>query len=171
VLTPPLRHPARRPPHRAAANAAQTDRQPPELQAPVAQPTRQQLAGPKAVRERRALLLSSSDTQRLVPPARRQLLLSRSGSAIDCPSYHLYGYDRDTLRRRPTTRRSTTVIRFDDAQRHDARRRHARHPPHPDDNTRPNVRRKRRLGAELPKPVYLFQRPQTCNRCETNPSR
>ena len=68
MLTPPLRHPARRPPHRAAANAAQTDRQPPELQAPVAQPTRQQLAGPKAVRERRALLLSSSDTQRLVPP-------------------------------------------------------------------------------------------------------
>ena len=103
--------------------------------------------------------------------ARRQLLLSRSGSAIDCPSYHLYGYDRDTLRRRPTTRRSTTVIRFDDAQRHDARRRHARHPPHPDDTHDPNVRRKRRLGAELPKPVYLFQRPQTCNRCETNPSR
>ena len=126
---------------------------------------------PKAVRERRALLLSSSDTQRLVPRARRQLLLSRSGSAIDCPSFHLYGYDRDTLRRHPTTRRSTTVIRFDDAQRHDARRRHARHPPHPDDNTRPNVRRKRRLRAQLPKPVYLFQRPQTCNRCETNPSR
>ena len=143
MRTPPLRHPARRPPHRAAANAAQNDRQPPELQAHV----RQQLAGPEAVRERRALLLSSSDTQRLVPRARRQLLLSRSGSAIDCPSYHLYGYDRDTLRRRPTTRRSTTVIRFDDAQRHDARRRHARHPPHPDDNTRPNVRRKRRLGA------------------------
>ena len=89
MLTPPLRHPARRPPHRAAANAAQTDRQPPELQAPVAQPTRQQLAGPKAVRERRALLLSSSDTQRLVPRARRQLLLSRSGSAIDCPSLPL----------------------------------------------------------------------------------
>ena len=170
MRTPPLRHPARRPPHRAAANAAQNDRQPPELQAHVAQSTRQQLAGPGAVRERRALLLSSSDTQRLVPPARRQLLLSRSGSAIDCPSYHLYGYDRDTLRRRPTTRRSTTVIRFDDAQRHDARRRHARHPPHPDNST-PNVRRKRRLGAELPKPVYLFQRPQTCNRCETNPSR
>ena len=83
----------------------------------------------------------------------------------------VYGYDRDTLRRRPTTRRATTVIRFDDAQRHDARRRHARHPPHPDDNTRPNVRRKRRLRAQLPKPVYLFQRPQTCNRCETNPSR
>ena len=83
----------------------------------------------------------------------------------------MYGYDRDTLRRRPTTRRATTVIRFDDAQRHDARRRHARHPPHPDDNTRPNVRRKRRLRAQLPKPVYLFQRPQTCNRCETNPSR
>ena len=133
MRTPPLRHPARRPPHRAAANAAQNDRQPPELQAHVAQSTRQQLAGPGAVRERRALLLSSSDTQRLVPRARRQLLLSRSGSAIDCPSFHLYGYDRDTLRRRPTTRRSTTVIRFDDAQRHDARRRHARHPPHPDD--------------------------------------
>ena len=71
----------------------------------------------------------------------------------------------------PSTCTDTTVIRFDDAQRHDARRRHARHPPHPDDNTRPNVRRKRSLGAQLPKPVYLFQRPQTCNRCETNPSR
>ena len=33
----------------------------------------------------------------------------------------------------PTTCTDTTVIRFDDAQRHDARRRHARHPPHPDD--------------------------------------
>ena len=66
--TPPVRHPARRPPHLAAANAARNDCQPPELQAHVAQSTRQQLAGPEAVRERRALMLSSSDTPRRVPP-------------------------------------------------------------------------------------------------------
>jgi hypothetical protein len=59
---------ARRPPHLAAANAARNDRQPPELQAHVDQSTRQQLAGPEAVRERSALLLSSSDTPRHVPP-------------------------------------------------------------------------------------------------------
>ena len=122
----PLRPPARRPPHLASANAAQNDRQPPELQVHVAQPTRQQLAGPEAVRERRALWLSSSDTQRVSRRVRRQLLLSWSGSAIDCPSFQLYGYDRE---------------RFDDAQRHAARRRPARHPPRPNDDTRPNVRR------------------------------
>ena len=60
MRTPPLQHPARRLPHRAAATAAQNGRQPPELQAHV----RQQLAGPEAVRERCALLLSSSDPSR-----------------------------------------------------------------------------------------------------------
>ena len=121
--TPPVRHPARRPPHLAAANAARNDCQPPELQAHVAQSTRQQLAGPEAVHARRALLLSSSDTQRVSRRVRRQLLLSWSGSAIDCPSYQLYGYDRE---------------RFDDAQRHDARRRHAR--PLPTPTTTPDQR-------------------------------
>ena len=38
-----------------------------------------------------------------------------------CVYAAMYGYDRE---------------RFDDAQRHAARRRPARHPPHPDDDTR-----------------------------------
>jgi len=108
VPTPPLRHPARRPPHLAAVNAARNDRQPPELQAHVAQSTRQQLAGPEAVRERRALLLSSSDTQRLVPPGRDVSCCSAGPGA------------RSTAL--PITCTDTTVVRFDDAQRHDARR-------------------------------------------------
>jgi hypothetical protein len=82
VPTPPLlplRPPAGRPPHLASATAAQNDRQPPELQV-HAQPTRQQLAGPEAVRERRALRLSSSDTQRVsrrVTSAAAQLVRER----------------------------------------------------------------------------------------------
>ena len=121
--TPPLRHPARRPPHLAAVNAARNDRQPPELQAHVAQSTRQQLAGPEAVRERRALLLSSSDTQRLVPPGETSaaaqlvreldrlpflsLVRIRPWYASTTPNDTTLD-DRDTIRRRPTTRRATT---------------------------------------------------------------
>ena len=57
------------------------------------------------------------------PAASAPRCCSVSGNAIDCPSCQLYGYDRG---------------RFDDAQRHDARRRHAR--PLPTPTTTPDQR-------------------------------
>jgi hypothetical protein len=79
----------------------------------------------------RALLLARTTSQPLqgAPSALRVPRASdfprshaRIGITTVLSAHTMYGYDRE---------------RFDDAQRHDARRRHARHPPLPDDDTRP----------------------------------
>ena len=127
--TPPLRHPARRPPHLAAANAARNDRQPPELQTHVTQSTRQQLAGPEAVRERRALLLSSSD------PSRSPAGATSAAQLPGARSTALGTNCTDTTVNASTTPNDTTR---DDAT-HDTL-------PTPTTHT-PNVRRERRLRA------------------------
>ena len=125
VRTPPLPHPARRLPQRAAATAAQNGRRPPELQAHV----RQQLAGPEAVRERRALLLSSSD------PSRSPAGATSAAQLPGARSTALGTNCTDTTVNASTTPNDTTR---DDAT-HDTL-------PTPTTHT-PNVRRKRRLGA------------------------
>jgi len=140
VRTPPLQHPARRLPHRAAATAAQNGRRPPELQAHV----RQQLAGPEAVRERCALLLSSSD------PSRSPAGATSAAQLPGARSTALGTNCTDTTVNASTTPNDTTR---DDAT-HDTL-------PTPTTHT-PNVRRKRRLRARPFQPVHLFQRPQTC---------
>ena len=97
---------------------------------------------------------SARQTLAGVPPGRRQLRSFRERDQLPFASNCT-----DTTVNASTTPNDTTR---DDAT-HDTL-------PTPTTHT-PNVRRERRLGAQLPKPVYLFQRPQTCNRCETNPSR
>ena len=130
VRTPPLQHRARRLPHRAAAAAAQHGRRPPELQAHV----RQQLAGPEAVRERCALLLSSSD------PSRSPAGATSAAQLPGARSTALGTNCTDTTVNASTTPNDTTR---DDAT-HDTL-------PTPTTHT-PNVRRKRKLRARPSNP-------------------
>ena len=57
-----------------------------------------------------------------------------------------------------------------DAQRHDAQRRDARQPSHPDDDDTPDVKRKRRLEG-LALAVCFIPKSQTCNSYKINPFR
>ena len=56
------------------------------------------------------------------------------------------------------------------AQRHDAQRRNARRPCHPDDDDTPDVKRKRRLEG-LALAVCFIPKSQTCNSYKINPFR
>jgi hypothetical protein len=85
-------------------NAAENDRQLPERQERFAQSTRQPLAGPEAVRERRALRPAA---QLVRERDRLPFAITCTDTTATTPNDTTLD-DRDTLRRRPTTRRATT---------------------------------------------------------------